>query len=384
MKRAQRAARLILLAFGLGISSWAPMVPFAKERLGLDDAQLGSVLLVFGLGALGTMPLTGWLIHRFGSRAITLISGVLVSALLPLLTLAATPLSLSAILFLFGACTGSLNVAINAQAVAIESKSSASLMSGFHCLFSTGGLLGALMISALLELTCPLPLCASAVSLIMLGLLLSQRHYLLPPLFETGSASISTKHRFTIPGFNVFFLGMICFISFMAEGSMLDWSAEYLRSSKGYDPAVAGIGYAFFSITMALGRLVGDSIIKRSSVFFVFQAGSLLAACGFVMVVYAGLPYSELAGFCLIGLGASNMVPILFSSSGRLPGTSPNAALTIVTTLGYVGALIGPAFIGFLAQATTLSFSFATIALLLIGVGLSGRLAIPAPKQAMD
>lgn len=379
MKQAQWAARLIFLAFGLGISSWAPMVPFAKERLGFDDAQLGLILISCGLGSLGTMPVANWLIHRFGSRCITFLSGLFVSVLLPFLAFAATPLSLGLILFLYGAGTGALNVSINAQAVEIEAKSSTSLMSGFHCLFSTGGLLGALIISALLELKCSLTLSAMAISFIMIALLISQGRHLLPRVLEENKPSGKPKQPFVFPGFNVLLLGMICFIAFMAEGSMVDWSAEFLRSSLNYDPAFAGIGYALFSISMALGRLVGDRIIRRYNVFIVFQAGSFLAACGFVMVVYLGVTYSELFGFCLIGFGASNMVPILFSSCGRLPAASPGFVLTIVTTLGYVGALIGPACIGILAEATTLSFAFASIGLLLMGVGACGRLVIPAP-----
>lgn len=380
MKQAQGAARLIFLAFGLGISSWAPMVPFAKERLGLDDAELGMILFLFGLGALGTMPLTGWLVHRFGSCRLTAISGVFASACLPFLAIASTPFFLSLILFLFGAATGALNVSINAQAVAIESKSEKHLMSGLHCLFSTGGLLGALLVTALLELNFSLLFSASAISFIMLVLILTKKHHLLSFQKENDGRLATPKGRFGFPGFNILFLGMICFLAFVAEGSMLDWSAEFLHSTLDYDPAFAGIGYAIFSISMAFGRLFGDRLIQRFNVFIVFQVGSFLAACGFVMVVYLGLNYCELLGFCLIGLGASNVVPILFSSSGRMGAASPGFALTIVTTLGYVGSLLGPAFIGFLAQATSLNFAFASIAFLLTAVGLTGRFVVIAPS----
>lgn len=380
MKQTQWAARLIFLAFGMGISSWAPMVPFAKERLGLDDAELGAVLLLFGLGALGTMPLTGFLVQRFGTRAITLASGCMTALLLPFLTVASTPVMLSAILFLFGAWTGALNVSINAQAVVIEQKSGGAIMSGFHCLFSTGGLLGALIVSTLLEQGISLFASSLVISVTIFLLLISQWRHLLGSEHEQKQTKNSTQ-LFVFPGIKVIILGMICFLSFMAEGSMLDWSAEFLRASRGYEAANAGIGYACFSIAMAFGRLVGDRVISRTSIYFVFQMGSFLAGCGFMMIVLFNVSYSELFGFCLIGLGASNIVPILFTSSGRFPETSASYALTIVTTLGYVGALIGPAFIGFLAQATTLSFAFASIAVLLFFVGSTGRLAIPVPAH---
>lgn len=377
MKQTRLATRLIFLAFGLGLSSWAPMVPFAKERLGLDDAQLGMILFIFGLGALGTMPLTGWLVHRYGSRCMTVFSGCFVAGLLPFLALASSPLSLSVILFLFGAGTGLMNVSINAQAVAVESISPSPLMSGFHCLFSTGGLFGAIIVSGLLEINCPLPFCAAAISLIMAVLLISQwKHLLLTGKDEKAAAS--GRPKFSFPGAHVLLLGAICFISFMAEGSMLDWSAEFLRSERNYNPSIAGIGYAIFSIAMAFGRLMGDRLIKRYTVLKIFQAGSFLAAIGFVLVVYPTVQHAELVGFCCIGLGASNIVPILFSASGRIPSMAAGFALTVVTTLGYTGALIGPAFIGFLAEATSLSIALGTVALCLLAVGTSGKRVISA------
>lgn len=378
MKQTLLATRLIFLAFGLCLSSWAPMVPFAKERLSLDDAQLGMLLFVFGFGALVTMPLTGWLVQRYGSAKMTLLSGVFVSALLPTLAIASTTLSLGLALFLFGAGTGLMNVSINAQAVAVEIKSQAAIMSGFHCLFSTGGLLGALCVSGLLELNCPLPLCASTVAVLIVLLLVIKRNDLLSA--DAKPKGESEKKRFSTPHPTLLFLGAICFISFMAEGSMLDWSAEYLRSVRAYDPSIAGIGYALFSIAMAFGRLVGDQLISRSGIIKVFQRGCFLAAAGFFLVVYPWFLHGELLGFCLIGFGASNIVPILFSVSGRIPDTNAGHTLTIVTTLGYTGGLIGPAFIGFLAEATSLSLALATLAICLIAVGTFGKRVIPAPS----
>jgi predicted MFS family arabinose efflux permease len=376
MKYTCRAARWIFLAFGLGISCWAPMVPFAKKRLALDDAQLGLVLLMFGIGALITMPLSGWLVYRYGSRFIVLTSGLLIIAILPLLAIVHTSLLLSLALFLFGAGTGALNVSINAQAVIIESKNPLPLMSGFHCLFSTGGLLGAVIVSLLLEFKVPLLFCALTISCVMALILISQWTHLLP--LSEDRQSEPSQDKFAFPESKVLFLGVLCFISFMAEGSMLDWSAEFLRSSLYYDASIAGIGYALFSIAMAAGRLIGDNLIRRFGVLSLFQAGSLIAASGFLIVVNGGWGYAELLGFCLIGFGASNMVPILFSASGRLPTASPNYALTVVTTVGYMGMLIGPAFIGFIAEAKTLSFALGGMAILLMAVGLCGRIVVPA------
>src|SRR5262249_34175459 len=152
-------------------------------------------------------------------------------------------------------------------------------------------------------------------------------------------------------------LGCLCFIAFMAEGALLDWSAEYLRSNLDYDIAIAGIGYSAFSIAMAVGRFLGNRAIKKLGSQLVFQLGCLVAATGFAIVITASWTSCELFGFVLIGLGASNIVPIVFSSSGKLTNISSNTALTIVTTCGYIGLLVGPVFVGFLAEATTPEFS---------------------------
>jgi len=380
MKGTKRAARLHFLALGLCVSSWAPMVPIAKARLGLDDGMLGMMLLLFGLGALGAMPIAGSLVHYYGSRRITLISGICASLLLPFLAMAFSPLFLSLALFLFGIATGALNVSMNAQAVAIEAKESSSLMSGFHCLFSIGGLAAVSAISILLELKWPLSFSAGAVSLIIFLIFMLQGRYLLSWNEEGGCRHEESK-RFTLPGFNLIFLGAICFIAFMAEGSMLDWSAEFLRSSRAYHPSVAGIGYGLFSVTMAFGRLFGDFLVRKFNPMVVFQLGSFLAAMGFAIVVYLPVKHGELIGFSLIGLGASNIVPILFSTSGRMFPASPGFALTFVTTFGYVGGVLGPAFIGFLAQATNLSFSLASLSICLIVAGASGRFIFASPPR---
>lgn len=371
LQKARLSTKLIFLAFGLGISSWAPMVPYAKTRLEINDAQLGLILFAFGAGALCAMPLTGWLVSRYGSRLVTLLSGIVVLVTLPFLAIVDTSLLMSAVLFFFGISTGALNVSINAQAVEVESRSDDAVMSGFHCLFSTGGLFGAVVVSFLLERQYDLLTCSIFVSLIMSALLLTQWKNLL--IENPKETAISIQNEWKMPDIKILFLGVLCFIAFMAEGSMLDWSAEFLHSNLQYDPSIAGIGYALFSVFMAIGRLVGDQIIRKIGVLKVFQIGSLLSSSGFFIVTSFSWGYGELIGFCLIGLGASNIVPILFSASGKLSSISPNYALTVVTTIGYIGMLGGPAFIGLLAQVTNLTFAFGCIAFLLIGVSLSGN-----------
>lgn len=379
MQRSCHSIRLIFLAFGLGISAWAPLIPFAKSRLKLDEAELGLVLLSFGIGALLIMPFTGWIINKVGNRLVILISGLSVLTILPLLAIPQSTLLLCLTLFLFGVATGAMNVSMNAEAVNIERACQSSILSGIHCWFSVGGLLGAMSISILLSLGFESYSSMLIISSIILLLLVTQWKYLLP-FTPKPQISKTENKKLIIPNNHVLILGGLCFIAFMAEGSILDWSAEYLRSNLNYEASRAGIGYALFSIAMATGRFMGDRLIRQFNPTQIFQIGSLLAASGFLIIVNVTWGYFELIGFCLIGLGASNIVPILFSSSGKLSNISSDTALTIVTTFGYMGLLLGPVFIGFLAQLTSLSTALTVIAFLLITIGLYKK-AIPASEM---
>lgn len=367
---ATRSTRLIFLVSGIGMAAWAPMVPYAKARLGLDDAQLGLMLLAFGGGSMASMPFVGWLSHRFGNRRVIVASGWLLCLALPVLALAPNVAVLTAALLYFGVMLGAVDVAMNAHAVEVERRDGRVLMSGFHGLFSLGGLAGAAGMSALLALGLPLPLAALAVSALLAALVLYLRGGLLP---NVGGAAAGHA-PFRMPHGAVLLLGLLCFVSFMAEGSMLDWSAVFLRDFRGFAPSTAGIGYACFSVAMALGRLTGDRLIQRIGPVWAVRAGAGLAATGFALAASLPWPGAALAGFVLVGLGASNIVPVMFSAAGRLSGSSPAIAIAAVTMLGYAGLLSGPALIGFISRLASLPLALAVVAGLLLLVAASARI----------
>jgi len=367
---ATRSTRLIFLVSGIGMAAWAPMVPYAKARLGLDDAQLGLMLLAFGGGSMASMPFVGWLSHRFGNRRVIVASGWLLCLALPVLALAPNVAVLTAALLYFGVMLGAVDVAMNAHAVEVERRDGRVLMSGFHGLFSLGGLAGAAGMSALLALGLPLPLAALAVSALLAALVLYLRGGLLPNV--DGAAAGHAPFR--MPHGAVLLLGLLCFVSFMAEGSMLDWSAVFLRDFRGFAPSTAGIGYACFSVAMALGRLTGDRLIQRIGPVWAVRVGAGLAATGFALAASVPWPGAALAGFVLVGLGASNIVPVMFSAAGRLPGSSPAIAIAAVTMLGYAGLLSGPALIGFISRLASLPLALAVVAGLLLLVAASARI----------
>lgn len=360
LRAARFAACLYFLLCGLSIATWAPMIPYVKMNLGLNEATLGLVLFVFGAGAMLTMPLGGYFINRFGSRATMLSATVLFSVMLPLLALAPNVWTLSAVLAVFGMGVGTTDVSMNAQAVAVEKRYGRPIMSFFHGLFSAGGIVGALLISVLLSRGIALWACAATVALLMIAAALWQFRRLLPHADDDkvdGSP-------FALPRGPVLLVGALCFISFLAEGAVTDWSAVFLRDVRGMTPAKAGLGYALFSMTMTVGRLTGDAVAHRLGPVSTMRYGALLAAFGYFLSVGVPHAWATLLGMFLVGLGLANVVPMLFSATGRLKDPPPAISIPAITTMGYAGLLAGPALIGVIGQATHLSVA-------LTGVGVS-------------
>lgn len=355
---------MFFLITGLAMSGWAPMVPFAKDRLELDDASLGLLLLFLGVGAISGMPLTGWLITRIGSKKVMIISGIVMSLSLPALLMLNTFAAMAAALFVFGASIGAVDISMNAHGAMIQNVTGKHIMSSLHGLFSVGGLFGPLVIGGLLKAGLNPVLSASLLSAALLVLIVSHSGALLGPVEEqklndqlheknTGEKG-SAAGRFAWLNGAVLFLGAMCFIAFLSEGAMLDWSALLLHDNKNVDKALSGLGYAFFSVAMAAMRLSGDRIISRFSSKTVVLAGSLIAFSGYACILWIDWLPGTLAGFALIGIGAANIVPVFFSAAGSLKNVPSAVAVSAIGTIGYAGQLAGPAALGFLAKALTL------------------------------
>jgi len=350
------------------VAAWAPLVPFAKQAVNLSDGALGLVLLSIGIGSLLAMPLTGTLTSRFGCRAVIAVATTIMTCCLPLLMVVDTPLALSAVLMVFGGAVGTLDVAANIQAVILERTTGLSMMSNFHGMFSFGGITGAGSVSGLLWLGLQ-PLAATLWIGLVICLLLGRYG---PHLLPGGGGVHSAGFR--LPRGSVAVAGGLCFVLFLAEGAILDWSAVFLTSIRDVEKSTAGLAYAGFAAAMTIGRLNGDRIIEHFGSTLVMAAGALCATIGFLLAVYAPYVSISLLGFTLVGLGASNVVPVIFSAVGRQTAIPPAAAIASVTTIGYAGVLAGPAFIGFIAAASSLQMSLTLVALALIPVALCARL----------
>ena len=368
LRRQQHATRLGFFIAGLVMAAWAPLVPFAKSRLAVSEGVLGLLLLGLGIGSILAMPLAGAAVARLGCRRVIAFGTLLACLALPLLATATAIWVLLLALVAFGAGIGAVDVAINVQAIGVERASARPLMSGFHGLFSLGGIAGAAGMAALLAAgAAPLGASLAVVALALAALALAAPH-LLPRGERSGGPAFALPHGIVLT------IGLLCCIGFLAEGAVLDWGAVFLTAARGMDPATAGLGYAAFSVTMTIGRLGGDRIVARLGGPAVVVAGGVLAAAGFALAVLVPAWEAALAGYALVGAGCSNIVPVLFTAVGRQRVMPESLAVPAVTTLGYAGVLAGPAAIGIIAQFAGLPAAFLLVAVLLLGVAASARI----------
>ncbi|WP_417694741.1 MFS transporter [Pseudomonas sp.] len=363
----QMSTRIAYLIAGVGIAAWAPLVPYAKVRANLDEGTLGLLLLCLGVGSILAMPISGALAARFGCRRVLSGGTVLICLALPALATMTSLPWLVAALFLFGAGLGTVDSTVNLQAVIVERASGKTMMSGFHGMFSLGGIIGAAGVSALLGLG----LSPLGATLVVNALLLVALFKAAPHLLPYGSES--SGPAFAIPHGVVLFIGILCFIVFLAEGAVLDWSAVFLTAERGVETAYAGLGYAAFALTMTVGRLTGDSVVHRLGAKRVIIYGGATAAAGFLLATLAPMWQAALLGYALVGAGCSNIVPVLYTAVGKQTLMPEAIAVPAITTIGYAGILAGPALIGFVAHGSSLSFAFGLIALSLVAVAVSGK-----------
>lgn len=361
------ATRLSFFVAGFGASCWAPLVPYARTRLRIDDGQLGLLLLCIGIGSLIVMPVTGGLTSRMGSRTVVLGGGLGLAVAMPVMALGSSVGLMAAALLLFGASLGAMDVAMNIHAVEVERGSTRPLMSGFHALFSIGGFAGAGTITLLLALGASLG-AATAVAVAVVGLALAGARTRFLELRDAGSTPFIVRPRGL-----VLLIGALAFVAFLVEGAILDWSALLLTRHHRFDAAYGGVGYALFSVAMTAGRLTGDRVVARLGGRRVLVLGGMLTAAGLCVVLPAVPSGAALAGFLLVGLGASNIVPVLFSAAGRQTTMPAGLAIAAMTAIGYAGILVGPAAIGFIADAASLPIAFIVLAVLMLVVPLSAR-----------
>jgi predicted MFS family arabinose efflux permease len=366
---ARLATRLAFLVAGFGVACWAPLVPFAKDRLGASDGVLGMLLLCIGLGSVISMVFTGAISARYGSKPVIAAGGMGLAAILPLLTVVGTPLTLAIALLAFGACLGSLDVAMNVHAIEVERMEARPLMSGFHALFSVGGFFGSTLMTFLLSVHIGTLASTVLCAVLMFAAILAARSRLL------DTAEPNDAPLFVMPHGVVLLLAALTGITFLVEGALLDWSALLITGKGLVTAARGGVGYMLFSIAMTVGRLSGDAITARFGDRTVMFWGGVLAIVGFVILLSSPVSVLAMSGFLLVGLGASNVVPVLFRKAGTQRAMPSALAVAAITTTGYAGNLLGPAGVGFVANRVGLPGAFWVLAALLCLVPCCARMA---------
>jgi predicted MFS family arabinose efflux permease len=361
------STRAGFFSFGLLLAAWAPLAPLAKIRLGLSDSEFGFTILLFGVGSLIAMPAGAALSARFGCRKVVLAFAPVVCASLLYLAETESVAILQFSLFMFGFGIGVTESAMNLQSVIVQKAHEQPLMSGFHAWFSVGGIIGAIGVSSLLSAhVSPLNAVRCLVGTV-LAIWCVLGRYLIPSSYERSGFTLA------FPTLYVLWAGMLCFITFLAEGAMLDWSGVLLVMFKGFAQENAGYGYGAFAAAMTAGRLLGDRLTSRFGTLRILFWGPLFAAMGFFALVALGQPIVLFAAFCVVGFGLANVVPLIFLNVSRQRAMSVEVAMPVAAMLGYAGMLTGPAGLGSIAERAGLPTSFIVVAALLLIVSLSAK-----------
>ncbi len=342
---------------GLCFASWGSRIPTIQQQLNLSEATLGTILFSIPIGSLLSMPLATWLVARFGTKRILLTAIVAYPTMLLALGLSASVTQLVVALVMYGLASNMVNVALNTQAVAVERILGRNLMAFLHGLWSIAGFvaafIGAFMIGRNIAPVWhfAMILCLALVCVVLCGKSLSN---------ETVPKQQS---RFVWPDRELLTLGAIAFCSMTCEGTMFDWSGVYFTKVIGAEGYWIGAGYVAFMSTMALTRFFADGLRTRFGVARVLQVSGMTIAAGLLLAIL--LPYvgSAIVGFLLVGAGTSACVPLVFSEAGKTTRMAPSLAVGTISTIGFLGFLIGPPVIGWIAEWSSLRVSFAVVVL---------------------
>jgi MFS family permease len=378
---ARRAYPAVVAAFfvhGLLFASWTAHIPSIKAALGIGNGTLGLALLGAPVGSVTAIWVTAYLVPRLGSRRVVQIAVVGYALSGTLVGLAGSVPELFLALLLWGAFMGMLDIAMNAQGIAVEHARGRPLLNGMHACWSLGAFAGAgsgaLGVAVGLRLTPQLLILGiptAAITVLLSARMLADQA---APKSETDPAPPPTRRTLSVA---VLLLGAIAFASMLCEGAAADWSSVYLRDSVGGRPAIAGLGYTVFALAMVIVRMTGDRLLARFGARRVIPLLAAVAAAALASALAIGTVAVGLVAFFLLGLGVGAVVPTTFSAAGRLPGIHPGRSVAGVSGLGWAGFVLGPPVIGQLAAATSLPLALGLVPLL-CAVIAAGSLRVTA------
>ncbi|MBP6023422.1 MFS transporter [Ferruginibacter sp.] len=359
------AVSVFFFCQGICFASWASRIPDIKTSLHLSEAALGSILLALPVGQILTMFFSGRAVTRFGSKTVLRIAAACYAVALTNIGLATKPWHLALCLFFFGVCGNMCNISVNTQGINAENLYGRTIMSSFHGVWSvsgfTGALIGALMMQ--LQLTPYIHFWIIAAFVIVAELFAAK--YLLYTATSKAAGSIRNIQK---PEKLLIKLGIIGFCCLSCEGCMFDWSGVYFKDVVKAQGYYVSLGYAAFMITMAIGRFAGDKLAEKFSRKKMVQVSGVLIFCGMMLAVLLPQIITATIGFLLVGFGVSSIVPLLYSTAGKASKAPSGIAIATVSSIAFLGFVMGPPFIGYIAELAGLQYSFMTIAFLGLGI----------------
>nr|WP_111298584.1 MFS transporter [Paracoccus saliphilus] len=356
------AVSVLFFVNGMLVGSWAPKIPVLMARLEIGEALAGVIVLALGAGSICVMPVFGAMVARAGSaRAVTLAAWLAAPSLI-WISVAPGFAAVATAVFLFGGVIGGMDVAMNANAVAVERVRGRAIMSSCHGFWSLGAFAGAGLGGMLLQ-----ALGEVAHAVLVSGVFAAALLWGLPRLLGDAPVPGAEKAPLRLPRTPLpYLIGLMALAAMIPEGAILDWAAVYLQREMGASLALAGWGFAACAGTMAVMRFLGDGLRRRFGAVQTLRVSTGLAMAGLALAGLAGTPGPAIAGFSLAGIGIANMVPIAFSAAGNVPGLAAGMGLSVVTMMGYSGILLAPGSIGWLAERLSLGVIYLALAVLLL------------------
>jgi len=365
------ATAFFFSCFSLVFSTWVTYIPYVAEKLGITEGKIGGALFFASVGSFTMIPLNNWLVDRFGVGRMSFYAVCLypLAGMAPLF--ANSYAQLCAGLFVFGMAGCTMAISINSLIATVEKNEKVYIMTGSHGFFSIGGMIGALS-GSFIAAAFHSPLLHMAILGAILVLI---QFYLKGQYYHIKGEHIPKEKRSLNNMKPLVIIAIIGLIFMVSEGAIADWSALYLKKIVKVNLAYIGFGYAGFSAAMTVGRFFGDWISKKLGSWQLITTGSLLSLLGFSLVL---LPYAatSLAGFTIIGLGFSAIVPEVFRMASKVEGVKTNDGVSVIAATTNIGFLVGPVLLGFLAELRTLHFSF-----LILGCFVAIAFAISATNQ---
>ena len=351
------ATTAVFFVNGAAIGTWVAEIPWIQHRFDLSKSVMGLVILGMAIAVIVAVLFAGQAIVKHGTVRMTWLGGIVCALAVNLPLLAPAPLLVAAGLFVFGAASATMDVSMNSHGVGVEKTLGRPIMSSLHAGWAFGGMAGAAFAALWAVIGVDPRISVAIASAIMLALFVVCARRLGPGSVAEGEEA----QRFALPSRGVVLLAVLCFLVMVTEGAMADWSGLYLRGDLGASAALAAMGYSVFAGGMTVGRVVGDEVNRRIGPLALLRWGAIFTGVPLAAALVAGMPGVALAGLFLIGLGVANGVPLMFSAAGRQPDTPPGPGIAAVSSMGSLGFLAGPPFIGFLADAVSLPWALATL-----------------------